>query len=135
MRSTIREVSVATLQSASRRKAQPREAMISITGTGERRAKLKAGWLHVLRLKFDDIQVPLPGRRLFNREDARWLIYFIDEIASEVDHVVVHCTHGMSRSPAIAKFISERFDLGNGFRNTPDYNRHVYRTLVKEGRR
>jgi len=128
----IREVSTISIQSATRWNAQPREAIISITGTGERRARLKAGWLHVLRLRFDDIQVPMAGRKLFSEKDAEWLIYFLDEIAEEVDHVVVHCTHGLSRSPAIAKFISKKFDLSNGYRNALNYNRHVYETLVKE---
>jgi len=133
----IREVSTISIQSATRWNAQPREAMISITGTDEPRVRLKKGWAYTLRLVFDDIEEPRPGRKLFSEADADKVIYFLDEIAEEVDHVVVHCTHGLSRSPAIAKFIAERYDLPGGIRNNRTFNRHVYETmtLMKKGER
>ena len=126
---TIRKVSAITLLSAKNWNAQPREAMISITGTGEPRVVLKRGWAHVLRLCFDDIEVPRLGRKLFSEEDADKVIDFLDKIEGKVDHVVVHCTHGLSRSPAIARYISQRYDLSNGFGNHQTFNRFVFRTL------
>ena len=134
MKSIIREVSAISILSARNWNAQPNEAMISIVGTGEPKTRLKRGWLHVLCLRFDDIEEPRFGLQLFSEADADRMISFLDRIEGEVDHVVAHCVLGLSRAPAIAKFISEKFDLSNGFRNTPNYNRHVYETLVKEGR-
>jgi hypothetical protein len=129
MNPTIREVSAISILSARNWNAQPREAMISITGTGEARVTLKKGWAHVLRLRFDDVEVPTHGRKIFTEEDADKVIDFLDKIEGKVGHVVVHCTHGLSRSPGIARFISQRYDLSNGFGNHWTFNRHVFKTL------
>ena len=129
MNPTIREVSAISLLSARNRNAQPREAMISITGTGERRVPLEKGWAYTLRLCFDDIEGPRPGRKLFSEEDADKVIDFLDKVEEKVDHVVVHCTHSLSRSPAIARYISQRYDLSNGFDNHRTFNRHVFKAL------
>ena len=129
MNPTIREVSAISILSARNWNAQPREAMISITGTGEPRVVLKKGWAHVLRLCFDDVEVPTYGRKIFTEEDADKVIDFLDKVEGKVDHVVVHCTHGLSRSPAIARFISKRYELSNGFGTHRTFNRHVFETL------
>jgi predicted protein tyrosine phosphatase len=129
MKPTIREVSAISILSARNWNAQPREAMISITGTDETRVRLKKGWAHVLRLVFDDIEVPIPGSTLFSEEHADAIIDFLDKIEGEVDHVVCHCRLGLSRAPAIARYITERYDLSNGFRDHRTFNRHVFKTL------
>jgi predicted protein tyrosine phosphatase len=103
---TIKEVSAISLLSARNWNAQPREAMISITGTDEPRVPLKKGWAYTLRLVFDDLEEPRPGRNLFSEADADKVIDFLNRIEGKVDHVVVHCTHGLSRAPAIARYIS-----------------------------
>ena len=129
MNPTIREVSAISLLSARNWNAQLREAMISITGTDEPRVRLKKGWAYKLRLVFDDIEKPRPGRKLFSKIDADKVIDFRDKVEGKVDHVVVHCTHGLSRSPAIARYISQRYDLSNGFDNHRTFNRHVFKAL------
>jgi predicted protein tyrosine phosphatase len=129
MNLTIREVSAISILSARNWNAQPREAMISITGTGEARVVLKRGWRHVLRVTFDDIEKTQFGLKLFSEEDADKVINFLDKIEGKVDHVVVHCRLGMSRAPAIARYISQRYDLSNGFDNHRTFNRHVFKTL------
>jgi hypothetical protein len=73
--------------------------------------------------------VPTPGRRLFTEADADLVLDFLDKAEGKVDHVVVHCTHGQSRSPAIARYISKRYDFSNGFGTHPTFNRHVFKTL------
>jgi len=133
MNPTIREVSAISLHSARLWYPQPREAMVSITGTGEVRVVLKRGWAYTLRLCFDDIEEPRFGRTLFSENHADRVLDFLGKNESKVDHVVVHCTHGQSRSPAIVRFISERYDLSNGYRLYPTHNRHVYETLAKRG--
>ena len=131
MSPTIREVSAISLLSAGNWNAQPREAMISITGTDEPRVPLKKGWAYTLRLCFDDIEVPRLSRKLFSEEDADKVIDFLDKVEGKVDHVVVHCTHGLSRAPAIARYISQRYDLSNGFDNHITFNRHVFATTSR----
>ena len=131
MKPTIREVSAISLLSARNWNAQPREAMISITGTGEPRVRLKKGWAFALRLCFDDIEKPFPGRTLFSEEHADKVIDFLDKIEGEVNNVVVHCTLGLSRSPAIARYVSQRYDLSNGFGNHMTFNRHVFATTFR----
>lgn len=136
MKSIIGEVSAISILSATRWNAQPREAMISITGTDEPRVRLKKGWAYTLRLRFDDIESPFFNRSLFSEQDADRVIRFLDRIEGKVVHIVTHCTYGQSRSPAVARFISERYDLSNGFLNHPTFNRHVYKTLTNQnGRR
>jgi len=129
MNPTIKEVSAITLLSARNWNAQPREAMISITGTGEARVVLKKGWRHVLRVTFDDIEKTQFGLKLFSDREADKVIDFLDKIEGKVDHVVIHCRFGQSRSPAIARYISQRYDLSNGFGNHRTFNRHVFSTL------
>lgn len=129
MNPTIREVSAIALASAERWNAQPREAMISIIGTGEPTVRLKKGWAHVLRLRFDDIETPTRGRKLFDDDVADKVIDFLAKIEGEVVHVVVHCRLGLSRAPAIARYISQRYGLSNGFGNHMTFNRHVFATL------
>jgi hypothetical protein len=73
--------------------------------------------------------VPRLGRKLFSEEDADKVIDFLDKVEGKVDHVVVHCTHGLSRSPAIARYISQRYDLSDGFDNHRTFNRFVFETL------
>jgi predicted protein tyrosine phosphatase len=126
---SIKEVSAISIHSARCWIPQPREAIISITGTGEPRARLKKGWAHTLRLCFDDIEAPFFNRRIFTEEDADKVIDFIDRIEGEVDHVVVHCTHGQSGSPAIARYITQRYDPSNWLSDHRTFNRHVFKTL------
>lgn len=126
---SIREVSAIPIHSARSWHSQPREAMISITGTGEPRVALKKGWAFRLRLTFDDIEIPVRGMRLFSEKDANRVIDFLDRVEGKVDHIVVHCTLGLSRSPAIARFITFKYDLANGFRDHRTFNRHVFKTL------
>ena len=129
MNPTIREVSAISLLSARNWNAQPREAMISITGTGDARVVLKRGWRHVLRVTFDDIEKPRFAWELFSDEHADRILDFLDKVETKVDHVVVHCRLGMSRAPAIARYISQRYDLSNGFDNHMTFNRHVFKVL------
>jgi len=129
MNPTIKEVSAISLLSARNWNAQPREAMVSITGTGEPRVSLKKGWAYTLRLCFDDIEVAMPGRKLFLDDDADRVLDFLNKVEGRVNHVVVHCTHGLSRSPAIARFITIQYDLSNGFRDHLTFNRHTFETL------
>ena len=87
----------------------------------------------VLRVLFSDIERPRNGRVLFTREQARAILDFVAVHLPEARAILVHCTHGRNRSPAVAAVLStilqgeERF-----FEELHNRNRHVYNTLLAE---
>src|SRR5574343_1552976 len=111
--------------------------LISCTTPGKKIAKLhNDSWRAVLRLQFHDAD---PGH--MNKDEACEYKYFTQEQAVEVlkilkEHqdgareAIVHCEAGISRSAAIAKFISVIYSL-----DFPDrysvYNKHVFSTLMR----
>ena len=125
----IREVSYLSQASAESMRPLPREGIISITGQGYPRAKLRRGWRRILRLVFDDVERPVAGAVPFGESHADTLIHWLDGVETHIDSVFVHCHAGRHRSAALAKFIAERYDLSGGVRVCEDCNRRVYRML------
>lgn len=104
-------------------------AVISITEPGKRLADLQPGWHKVLRLQFHDVDSDdALGYKLFSKEDAQAVLSFVEETASKVDGILVHCFAGVSRSAAIAKCIAELYGL-----YFPEsysiYNKQIYRRI------
>lgn len=64
-----------------------------------------SGWEKVLWLFFDDVTEHVGGYEPFTLEMAQ----HIKDFVSKDKDVVVHCTAGVSRSAAVAKWISEEF--------------------------
>ena len=95
-------------------------------------SSLRVGLLRVL---FNDIERAKNGCDLFTREQARTILDFVDAHLPEAKAILVHCTHGRNRSPAVAAALStilqgeERF-----FAELHNRNRHVYNTLLAEWR-
>lgn len=94
---------------------------------------LKDGWFEVLRLEFHDVDTDrfeAPGGRfqLMSEEDARRIIGFVEHVAPHVDVLFVHCSAGISRSAAVAKWVARRYGLSfdTGYTN---YNHLVLRLL------
>ena len=88
---------------------------------------LDDGWYTI---KFDDTETPCGGLVMFDINQATYL----SRIVSSYEHVVVHCTAGMSRSAAVAKWMSDRLGYElvmhqQGVGTVAHYNKHVYRTL------
>ena len=109
-------------------------AVISITEPGFDPADLKRGWNNILRLEFHDAENPLISRVLFNSEDARKIIEFVAQAhRGDSDGILVHCTAGISRSAAVAKFIAHKHDLPFNH-NYNEYNKLVYRLLMEVDR-
>lgn len=106
-------------------------AVISITSSGTS-TQLQKGWLDVLRLEFDDIVEYEEPYKLFSEGQARQITEFVMRCnAEDAEGLVVHCNAGVSRSAAVAKWISEKYGLG--FPHAYDkYNRYVYRLLKEE---
>ena len=104
-------------------------AVISINGLDP--ARLQAGWLEVLRVEFDDVDVAEEPHILFSDYEARQIEQFVARVNDKgVEGILVHCNAGISRSAAVAKWIAEKHDLPfpAGYML---YNKHVYRVLME----
>lgn len=102
-------------------------SVISITSSEP--AALQDGWHDVLRLKFDDIDVPEAPYIMFGETHAQQIKEFMEK--SNVDGVtgiIVHCHAGVSRSAGIAKWIADTYNLP--FPSSYMlYNKHVNKVL------
>lgn len=110
---TIRQVSYTSRLHAESLAGSPRVAVISITDPGSGEASLDPAFLDVLRLSFFDavpadeyLPAPLPG--MFDHLMARQIDDFTSRLhaASAEVSVVVHCEYGVSRSAAVALYVS-----------------------------
>lgn len=111
---------------------------ISITDPGSEPAKLlEKNRLSVLRLQFHDLDQPALGSGdLFTPTMARRIIAFVIQWAPHVDGLLTHCEAGISRSAAVAAFVSKALFHEDGeyfTRAIP--NRLVLGTLMKEWQR
>lgn len=103
--------------------------IISINEADYSIANLKDGWLDKLVLVFDDIDSDLFEEfKIFNKDDAKNIIDFVEKYKEEGSVIIVHCHAGISRSSAVAKFIAEKYNLRFNH-NYFLYNKLVYTTL------
>lgn len=109
-------------------------AIISISEPGfPGEAKLMRGWHSVCRVHFDDVDPAIPcgePHQLMNEADALKITQFVREVAPHVDGILVHCKAGVSRSAAVAKWISRQFDVPFNHKYER-HNKHVYNMLIK----
>lgn len=106
-------------------------AVISITTPNHERARLKPGFRWVLRLDFHDVDVALPGVKMFTIEEAKGVVAFLSNVEDEgATSLLVHCDAGLSRSAAVAAFVAESRNIG-GFdhKKAVLYNRSIYSLL------
>ncbi len=110
---TICQVSYTSRLHAESLAGSPHVAVISITDPGSDEASLDPAFLDILRLSFFDavpadeyLPAPLPG--MFDHLMARQIGDFVGQLhaASAEVSVVVHCEYGVSRSAAVALFVS-----------------------------
>ena len=125
----IREVEFMSQARAEHFKPLAREGVISITGSGYPRAKLRKGWTRVLKMVFDDVERPGYGATPFDMDHAEVILGWLDAVQDRVDRIFVHCHAGRSRSAAVAKFIAETYNLPGGVRVYEDGNQRVHRLL------
>jgi predicted protein tyrosine phosphatase len=116
-------------------KAPLSACLISITDPGRPEAKLKDGWLGILRLSFHDVdQVTFPGANPnlepLSTEQAQSIAKFIMDHQLESRRLVVHCRHGISRSSAVAKAACGFLELPfpSSYR---EFNREVYERVLR----
>ena len=132
----IKNVIFCSQHSACERPAWRNWAVISITDLATFDAPLKSGWLDVLRLKFDDIDDAAEEENGYVRMgdlQARAVIEFVLRMQEDkrCEGILVHCWAGISRSAAVAKWISERCEVYFPSQYQL-YNKHVY-ALLREG--
>lgn len=104
-------------------------ACISITSPGKPLAALSPGWAALLRTAFFDIGPEALGQNPFTRKQALQVLHFLDVLPDSVTHLVVHCHAGISRSPAIARYVAQRYGLAFP-KNHTTFNRWVYQLLL-----
>ncbi len=137
---SIRSVSFTSQFLAERLDPLPHAAMISIANPGET-VKLRDGWGSLLRVgvadsSYDEGTIGFFGRMWWvssygfpAKEHALAIREFLDGLSSDTDTLIVHCGAGVSRSAAVAKYASERYQVPF----PDDYHRHneaLYRLLV-----
>lgn len=114
-----------------------RYVVISVRDPGSRKPRVRRqeGLLDVLFLAFDDaepsrhFELP-PSIRLMTPKDAKEIWDFLELHRERAEAVVVHCEQGMSRSPAIAAAVAEKFGLDpTAFWREHQPNRFVHEML------
>lgn len=86
-----------------------------------------------LVLEFEDVDVVDVERITFTHDLARRIINFVDAHCNKADTIVVHCTAGISRSPAVCAALSKilnNCDDNIFSRSVP--NMLVYTTILEE---
>ncbi len=92
---------------------------------------------------FDDL-IERPSSILITPEIAQEIIGDFSRYRDRASALVVHCSRGKNRSPAVAMALNDLFSLGHVSlghgpetleRRFQDYNRKVYRTVMEAGRK
>lgn len=108
--------------------ARPNWAVISIHDSRLGPAKLKDGWFDILRLNFYDRENEVPGLPTFTIKQAQETVTFLEHVCPKIDGIIIHCHAGLSRSPAIAKFIAQKYGIDFDHKSS-QYNKMVFNTL------
>jgi hypothetical protein len=102
--------------------------------------KESKNWVKIFDYYFDDVWPGClggitPRDALFNNQLAQKIISDFDTYKNQTDHLLVHCSAGQNRSPAVAMALNDIFNLGNNSEKLkekyPRYNKFVYETLLK----
>jgi len=116
-------LTITVLSQVDAEKHPPRrcEAIISITDPGAPPAELHPGWPAILRIEFGDLEydrhtIAYWGASwqsvegVFRAAHAQDIIRFVERVESDpdIDHLVIHCHAGKSRSAAIATWVAAR---------------------------
>ena len=110
----MRQILVLGRSDAERLVADPEWAVISIHDPNKSTPELRVGWGAVLTLAFHDKEDPELARmtgfwQLFRAEQARAACSFVERQVKSSTGLLIHCESGLSRSPAMARAMAERF--------------------------
>ncbi len=112
-------------------------ALISVRGSKDRKADIKAQFKDVLFLEFDDIEFEIIGFKTMDPSQAKLIYDFVTKnLDSGVRNIVCQCEAGISRSAAIAAAIlrSASCDDKQIF-NFYCPNKHVYDLVLAESQK
>lgn len=124
----VKEVVFMSKKNAELEPSRANWAVISIYDYFQEPPVLQAGWHDILRLQFLDEDMGIPGLEAFTPEQAALVVDFINRMAPQVEGILVHCHKGVSRSAAVAKYISQRYQLVLP-EGTERYNTKVFQKL------
>ena len=65
--------------------------------------------LDLLPLRFDDVEFEKSDRKVFTIEQAKEIWEFVDRLWDKVELLMIHCHAGISRSAAVGKAVSEKY--------------------------
>lgn len=112
--------------------------LVSINNPDESLLEPQPGWSAVLHLRLHDVDVPGPGLKVFDSDQAQQVLRFVEPYRHTAPEIVLHCQAGMSRSGGLAVFLSEYLELPcfkggvpQSALSWPLYNRKVYRTMAQ----
>lgn len=96
-------------------------------------------WIHIGEYNFDDIfpynSSQFPKYVLFNEEIAKKILREFSEYRQDSKNLLVHCSQGLNRAPAIGIALNEIFELGHDSKSLkekyPHTNWFIYSTLIK----
>jgi hypothetical protein len=100
------------------------------------RLQESAHYQAILEYEFDDIDLmrknQVAAGVAFNRSLARQILSDFKQHYREGMDLMVHCNAGQRRSPAVAGGLNDIFTLGHDrfLNDHPDFNRHVYWTMI-----
>lgn len=103
-------------------------ALISIISPGSSRS-FKQQWKNFLPLEFNDAIYSGNKNKIFTKKDAAKIKDFVKELPKTIDTIIVHCEGGISRSAAVAKYLSEKYNQPNFYER---YNELVYKILKEK---
>ena len=84
---------------------------------------------------FDDNDWYKTGPVWIDNDLAGKILKEFEQDKNHIESLMVHCTQGKNRSPAVAMALNEIFNLGcehsNLEKRFPDFNHHTYKTLIE----
>lgn len=102
-------------------------------------AHLMSGWHAIHYCAFHDVDPDKPSAEMeiflegISNEQAKAIVTFVRDVAPNIQGILVHCNSGISRSAAVAKWISETYSLPFNFQYEK-LNQYVYQSLVNAGK-